>query len=76
MLLDDVIGRRLFKALLPRISVLFDRIAGLPAVNIESPGAGKKREKTRFRLKIESGVSRVKKVSALRASKLNLAEEA
>jgi hypothetical protein len=37
VLLDDVIGRRLFKALLPRISVLFDRIAGLPAVNIESP---------------------------------------
>ena len=38
VLLEDVIGRRLlFKALLPRISVLFVKIAGLPAVKIESP---------------------------------------
>lgn len=37
VLLDDVIGRRLFKALLPRIKVLFARIAGFPAVKIESP---------------------------------------
>lgn len=39
VLLEDVIGRRwlLFKALLPRIRVLFVNIAGLPAVNIESP---------------------------------------
>jgi len=40
VLLEDVIGRRLFKALLPRISVLFVNIAGLPAVNIESPVVG------------------------------------
>lgn len=37
VLLEDVIGRRLFKALLPRISVLLARMAGFPAVNIESP---------------------------------------
>lgn len=38
VLLEDVIGRRLlFKALLPRMRVLLARIAGLPAVNIESP---------------------------------------
>lgn len=43
VLLEDVIGRRLFKALLPRISVLLlARIAGLPAVNIESPVGGAK----------------------------------
>lgn len=38
VLLDDVICRRLLKAFPPRISVLLlDNIAGLPAVNIESP---------------------------------------
>jgi hypothetical protein len=38
VLLEDVIGRRLlFKALLPRMRVLLARIAGLPAVKIESP---------------------------------------
>lgn len=37
VLLDDVIARRLFKALLPRINVLLVRIAGLPAEKIESP---------------------------------------
>lgn len=48
VLLEDVIGRRLFKALLPRISVLFVRIAGLPAVNIESPvGKEKKNRKVK-----------------------------
>lgn len=45
VLLEDVIGRRLFKALLPRISVLFVRIAGLPAVNIESPVGKEKKGK-------------------------------
>lgn len=42
VLLEDVIGRRLllFKALLPRISVLLARMAGLPAVKIESPVDG------------------------------------
>lgn len=37
VLLEDVIGRRLFKALLPRINVLFAKMAGLPDVKIESP---------------------------------------
>jgi hypothetical protein len=45
VLLDDVIARRLlFKALLPRINVLFVNIAGFPALKIESP---KKNEKNR-----------------------------
>lgn len=43
VLLDDVIARRLFKALLPRINVLLVRMAGLPAVKIESPAEGEKR---------------------------------
>lgn len=42
VLLEDVNGRRLVKALLPRISVLFDKIAGLPAVRIDSPNGIKK----------------------------------
>lgn len=46
VLLEDVNGRRLVKALLPRISVLFERIAGLPAVKIDSPA---KREKNTAR---------------------------
>jgi hypothetical protein len=37
VLLDDVIARRLFKALLPRIKVLLVKIAGFPALKIESP---------------------------------------
>lgn len=49
VLLEDVIGRRLlFKALLPRISVLFARIAGLPAVNIESPVREERKKKSKF----------------------------
>lgn len=45
VLLDDVIARRLFKALLPRINVLFVRIAGFPALKIESPvNEGKKKK--------------------------------
>lgn len=44
VLLDDVIARRLFKALLPRINVLLVRIAGLPAVKIESPAEGERRK--------------------------------
>lgn len=49
MLLEDVIGRRLFKALLPRIRVLLVRIAGFPAVNIESPvGTGNGKGNVKF----------------------------
>lgn len=59
VLLEDVIGRRLFKALLPRISVLFVRIAGLPAVNIESPVGGGGREGIR---KLENQINSEQKV--------------
>lgn len=55
VLLEDVIGRRLFKALLPRINVLFVRIAGLPAVNIESP-VGTKRKKMKSKTKRKNNI--------------------
>lgn len=48
VLLDDVIGRRLFKALLPRISVLLARMAGFPAVKIESPASKKFKIESKF----------------------------